>query len=573
MRLSKKIMRLSACAAAMLAVTSLSTNAFDSHVMAREAFAQTTGPLTYTFSSNGVLFETDTMAQSPSPYLWLQSGGMLVLVNGIGSSIRGTLSATDPIRAQYAQNLPSISDNGTHPQNAFKLFAKTSIKDVSASVYLNRKSDNLANAANRHSYTGESIIARYQNEKTFYYAGIRVDGSIVIKKQNNGSYHTLASKQIFPGTYDANTNYNLIPLSKWIGLKLVVVDTSDGVKLTAYTDIGKTGTWKLALTAIDDPQKFGPAITNGGYVGIESDFADVQIDTFAVQNASGTTAPNTTVAQPVQQKATNYDAIVLADSPVMFFGMSGSGTESDKSGNGHTGTYTGSPVATIMPNGDSAKVFNGSSQMLSVPSHKDFSIPTTKKLTWEGWVRPDTLQFANASGDGYIDWMGKCEDYSPTCEWEARLYSQTTPQGRENRLSAYVFNNSAGLGSGADWQPASSIISAGKWLHVVAEYQIDTTPSGCNSAYPGSIDIWVNGVKWNSSSHRPTGCMSQYSIRPQANNSHINIGTMARDTWFKGAVGKVAIYNYLLSDAQIKAHYTAMTGQAPTGSCGSTCTF
>jgi hypothetical protein len=67
--------------------------------------------------------------------------------------------------------------------------------------------------------------------------------------------------------------------------------------------------------------------------------------------------------------------------------------------------------------------------------------------------------------------------------------------------------------------------------------------------------------------------MSQYNIVPQAGPSPLNIGTMAFDSWFDGGIGKVAIYNYLLSPTQIRNHYNAMTGNQPTGSCASTCTF
>ena len=108
-----------------------------------------------------------------------------------------------------------------------------------------------------------------------------------------------------------------------------------------------------------------------------------------------------------------------------------------------------------------------------------------------------------------------------------------------------MFNPSAGLGSAADWQPSAKL-AAGKWLHVVAEYDTTATPSGCSSSYPGSINIWVNGVKQDLASHLPTGCMSQYKISPKAGSSPLNIGTMAMDTWFKGAIGKVAVYDRLL---------------------------
>ena len=271
-----------------------------------------------------------------------------------------------------------------------------------------------------------------------------------------------------------------------------------------------------------------------------------------------------------------YDATVLADHPVAFWDVNPkSGTEADLSGHANTGTYkNGTPTAATMPNGDRAADFNGA-QYLTVPSSASFSIPTTGSLTWEAWVRPDTLQFAKVTSDNYADFMGKCDQYGPTCEWESRMYNSTTPENRGSRLSAYVFNPSAGLGSAADWQPNAGVISAGQWLHVVVEYTTASSPSGCanTATYPGSINIWVNGVLWSQSSHAPTGCMSQYSVKPKALSSPLTIGTMAFDSWFQGAVGKVAIYNYRLSQTEINAHYKAMTGKTPVGSCGATCSL
>jgi Concanavalin A-like lectin/glucanases superfamily len=271
-----------------------------------------------------------------------------------------------------------------------------------------------------------------------------------------------------------------------------------------------------------------------------------------------------------------YDQLILCDGPVAYWAMTElSGSEPDLTGNAHTGSHQGGAAkAAITPNGDRAADFDGSSQYVTVPSSPAFSIPTTGNLTWEAWIRPDILQFPNDSG-GYVDWMGKCADYSPTCEWEARMYDTTNPENRCNRFSAYVFNPSAGLGSGADWQPVCGLIQAAEWYHVVGEYTLETEPSDCANAttYPGSIDIWVNGVEWNHGSHGQTGCLSQYNVIPEANDSPLNIGTMAGDAWFQGAIAKVAIYDHLLTAAEISAHYQAMTGQAPTGSCASSCSF
>jgi concanavalin A-like lectin/glucanase superfamily protein len=291
-----------------------------------------------------------------------------------------------------------------------------------------------------------------------------------------------------------------------------------------------------------------------------------------------TTPPTTTTALPTTTASTvplgsNYDTVVLGDKPVAYWAMNGIGTEQDISGNGHTGTYSNGPLpSATMPNGDFSVDFNGTSQYLTVPSSAAFSIPTTHELTWETWIRPDVLQFPKAS-TGYADWMGKCASYSPTCEWESRMYSTTNSENRCNRISAYVFNPGAGLGSAADWQPVCGIIQAGRWYHVVGEYQTLTTPSGCNSSYPGSINIWVNGIKQSFADHSPTGCMSQYSIRPVSNSSPLKIGTMAGDFWFAGAIAKAAIYDHLLTQSQITAHFTTMTGLQPSGSCGNTCTI
>jgi hypothetical protein len=261
---------------------------------------------------------------------------------------------------------------------------------------------------------------------------------------------------------------------------------------------------------------------------------------------------------------------VVAGHPVGYWTMSRTGSsEPDLSGNGHAGSYLGAPpTLASMPNGDRATDFDGVSGYLSVPSSPAFSIGTRRQLSWEGWIRPDTLQFPSGR-NGYVDWMGKCERYAPTCEWEARIYNAVNAQGRCSRLSAYAFNLSAGLGSGAFWQPVCSLIRPGDWLYVVGEYQLSSTPAACHGGPPGTIDIWVDGVKWNFDAHVPTGCMSQYGIEPKAGQSPLTIGTMAHDYWFKGAIGKVALYDRLLSQSEISQRYSAMTGRQPTGTCGS----
>lgn len=290
--------------------------------------------------------------------------------------------------------------------------------------------------------------------------------------------------------------------------------------------------------------------------------------------------------------ASVYDQTVLADQPVAFWDVSGTGgSEADLTGNGNTGAYVGGTLSTsTMPNGDRVNVFDGSpsqNQYLTIQSKPSFSVPTTKYLTWEVWIQPTVLQFPfSNSSDDYVDIMGKCTPSYNPCEWESRMYNTSTPgepsDPRPNRMSAYILNINAGKGAAGDWQPDSGVIQVGQWYHIVGEYTTDPslTPSDCPAqaaSYPGAVNIWVNGVKWDQAQHAPTGCMTQPGdnifVTPQSTGSPLNIGTMATDTWFEGAIGKVAIYNYLLSQSQINNHYQTMTGNQPTGTCGNTCHF
>jgi Concanavalin A-like lectin/glucanases superfamily len=293
--------------------------------------------------------------------------------------------------------------------------------------------------------------------------------------------------------------------------------------------------------------------------------------------------PITRFSLATPKGTSRYDGIVLADGPVAFWDIADGGSrEVDLSGWGNTATYKGGqPSLVTMPNGDPAADFNpngGSGEYLTVPSRPAFSISTTGALTWEAWIRPDVLQFPHLdSTNEYVDFVGKCQSYSPTCEWEGRMYATVTSENRANRISAYAFNPNAGLGSASDWQPSSNLLQAGQWLYVVGEYTTLTSPADCGADdithYPGALNIWVNGVEWNQPDHADTGCMAQHDVIPTHGDSPLDIGTMALDTWFNGGIGKVAVYDRLLTQAQINAHYAAMTaGAQPSGSCGDTCT-
>lgn len=227
-----------------------------------------------------------------------------------------------------------------------------------------------------------------------------------------------------------------------------------------------------------------------------------------------------------------YDNAVLQDNPVMYLPLSataGSLSESDASGKGRPGRYypQGSPAKTTMPNGDRATVFNGYTQYVEVLSSPALSVRRGGALTVEAWIRPDVLNFPSQESDGYVHWAGKGEPNQH--EYVFRMYSKNNSANRPNRISGYVFNLDGGLGSGSYFQDN---VIAGQWMYVAMVIQTRTRPA--------TISLYKNGVL------RKTTPLSQFDVTPRPGNAPLRIATRDLGSFFKGAIGKFAIYAYAL---------------------------
>lgn len=253
---------------------------------------------------------------------------------------------------------------------------------------------------------------------------------------------------------------------------------------------------------------------------------------------------------PAAASNTSYDNAVLADEPVGYWPLAPN-DPADHSGNGHNGTFTGTPVNASLPNGDVSAAFNGSNQYFTIADHDDLEITKTGILTIEAWMRPDTLQFDNDQGSGYVHWMGK--GTSGQHSWTARMYNYTNDENRPNRISGYAFNLSGGLGAGSYFQDA---VSVGEWIH----YTLVINTVDTSTAYPtGYTKIYKNGVQ------RDQDSLSGYSIIPGNGTAPIRIATRDMASFFEGAIGKVALYDYELTSGQIMEHYNAMMNTEPSG--------
>ena len=130
-----------------------------------------------------------------------------------------------------------------------------------------------------------------------------------------------------------------------------------------------------------------------------------------------------------------------------------------------------------------------------------------------------------------------------------RMYSKVNTESpvRPNRLSVYAFNLPGGEGSGSYVQDPMTV---GQWIMLVEV--INTARS---TQYPtGYVKIYKNGV-W-----RETVGLNQFNVVQQHGSAPFRVGAAELDSYFPGAIGKVAVFDYELSASQVAAQYAAMVG-------------
>ncbi|MDP3963894.1 MAG: hypothetical protein Q8Q39_05360 [bacterium] len=242
-------------------------------------FAQQ-APFQYHWESAAILYETGSAADSPSPYFWLNSGGLFFLEGGVGRTLQGALPKQSQWRLRYASANPQDSIDGYYPQNIFRLLTKNVWLDVEHEAYFRIRAHNSGDSPNENASNGVFLMSRYRGDgQSAYLAGMRVDGALVIKRKSDGAYATLAYQPHFGASPDAyRPHESLLPRDVWIGLRMVTVDEADGVSISLFIDEGRSRAWKKALGVIDaESDAMASDLHDPGHVGIRSDFMDIEI--------------------------------------------------------------------------------------------------------------------------------------------------------------------------------------------------------------------------------------------------------------------------------------------------------
>ena len=214
----------------------------------------------------------------------------------------------------------------------------------------------------------------------------------------------------------------------------------------------------------------------------------------------------------------SYDQTVLQQTPVAYWPLSPS-NPSDYSGHSLSGIFTNSPSATIMPNNDTATVFNGMNQYFTIADNDYLEIVRTGILTIQAWFRPDTLQFNHSEGSGYVWWMGKGALNQQS--WAARMYNYINNETRPNRISGYAFNITGDLGAGSYFQDNVTI---GQWIF----YALTINTINVSSTYPtGYVKIFKNGIQ------RDIDSLLGYGVIPRNGTAPMRIGTRQMQSFFR----------------------------------------
>jgi len=230
--------------------------------------------------------------------------------------------------------------------------------------------------------------------------------------------------------------------------------------------------------------------------------------------------------------AAQYQATVLADSPVAYYRFEEvSGTSAlDSSGNGNTGTYTNGPLLAQagLPQLGRAVSFDGINDHVVTPR------TVATNFTLELWLRTTATSPAGAQayqGDGLV--------------W-------SDVGGTANDFVLAALNDRAAFFTG---NPDTTVIGTtplnnGGWHHVVAT----RTMGGAKQLYVDAV-LQATGTTNGS----PLNALAQIMIA----------GNTLDSRYFEGLVDEVAYYPTVLSLARIQAHFTAGTAsQVPAFGAG-----
>jgi len=383
-----------------------------------------------------------------------------------------------------------------------------------------------------------STARLYVNGRQVASAALSGAADVTINGLRIGSWD--GTQQFFAGTIDEAAVYNKALSAAQVAAhfaasQLPLGDPSDLTATAAsasqinlaWTDNAGAETAQILQRSTDSSFTAPTSISLGANVASYAD-ANLAAGTqywYRVRavDASGGSAwsPVATATTQAAPPPASYASVVGADRPVGWWRLGEtSGTSAANQAGGSAGAYAGgytldqpSLLATDMVN--RAVAFNGSTARVSVPNGS--ALQLTNRVTLEAWIKPTSLPVSGA----FRSVMTKAESYSLQFNGP-RLEFTIIQSGTRRRLQA-----------------PSGAIAAGGTYHVVGTFDGTTQR------------LYVNGAQVASAA---------LSGSASTNTRPLVIGSWdGSSEFFAGTIDEPAVYNAVLSAAQVAAHYRAGT--------------
>jgi hypothetical protein len=236
----------------------------------------------------------------------------------------------------------------------------------------------------------------------------------------------------------------------------------------------------------------------------------------------------------------SYSTVVLADSPVSYWRLgeasaSGSAAAVDSSGNGHTLTYQGAPVAgqvgALLGDADTAVSFAAAGAHI--------------------WNGGPPVGFSGAGA----------------CSWELWCKRSSAVGARASLLSAGYYHASGVAGFNLDLTPTQVIAEVRSPGVTEAAYTVAYADALWHQVVQtltrGGTDVlklYFDGVEVASTNRAVAG----QSVQPVGFNFYVGTD-QGFGTYAQATLDEIALYNVALSAGQVAAHYAAAAGAAGPG--------
>ncbi|NRA68677.1 MAG: hypothetical protein HRU19_29595 [Pseudobacteriovorax sp.] len=213
----------------------------------------------------------------------------------------------------------------------------------------------------------------------------------------------------------------------------------------------------------------------------------------------------------VGEQLANYDSVVLADSPVLYWrlGESAGSTAVDNSGNSYDGTYSGSyslnQTGAIVTSIDTAVDFDGGTASVTQAGLLGATFTVEVWATWEG--TDDQMLFTAGSNGG-----------GPALHFSGGNIYWSTWDGAGNPICTI---------------PADA--DDGSFHHYVMVNE------------SGNTKLFYDGAECGTTNYRSSSSATLF---------HLGSGDTSSNGW-AGIIDEVAVYNSALSESRIEVHYDA----------------